>query len=154
MGVDVVQRPVFCQQAFGCLFANAGHAGNVVRLVPDQGLVIHHLVGPDVEFVHHIIDRDEVLIIARQVDDGAVIDQLEQVAVARDDLYTQTLLGCPDRCGTEHIVGFISLHLEAGDIERIHHLADALHLRAQIDMEKAIAWVEDKTGLQLAAQQR
>ncbi len=34
--------------------------------------------------------------------------------------------------GTEHIIGFEAFHLEARDVEGIHHLADALDLRAQV----------------------
>ncbi len=84
------------------------------------------------KFAHHVFGSDEVLVIASQVNDGARVDQLQQVAVSGDDLDAQSLFGCPSRRGPKHIVRFEAFHLQARDVECIHHQADALDLGAQV----------------------
>ena len=84
------------------------------------------------QFGQHIFRGDVVLVITGQVDDGTLIDQLEQVAVAGNNFDSQALPGSPVCGRTEHIVGFKTFHFQARDIESIHNLADTLDLHAQV----------------------
>ena len=84
------------------------------------------------QFGQHIFSSDVILIITSQIDDNALVDQLEQIAVAGNYFDAQTLPGSPVRGRTEHIIRFKPFHFQARDIERIHNLADALNLQAQI----------------------
>ncbi len=132
MGVDVIQRAVFGQEAFGGLLADARHAGDVVGFIAHNGLVIHHLLGADVQFGDDVFGGDVVAVIPGQVDDDARAHQLEQVPVAGDDLDAESLPGGPVSHRAEHIVGFVAFHFEAGDVEGIHQVADPVDLRGQV----------------------
>ncbi len=133
MGIDAVERAELVEQVEGGLFAHARHAGDVVGCVADEGFVIHHLLRADAELAGlYVFGRDVGLVIARHVDGGAFVDELQQVAVAGDDLDSQSLRGREFCHRAEHIVGLVAFHFEARDIERIHHLPNALNLYAQV----------------------
>ncbi len=55
MPVDIIQVFVFFQQAHGCLLADAFHARDIVRNIPDQGFVIHHLPGQNAQFALDVL---------------------------------------------------------------------------------------------------
>ncbi len=133
MGIDLIQVPVFFQQPERGLLAHAGHAGDVVGVVPDHGFVIHHLLRADAELAGFHILRGQVgLVVARHVDRRALVHQLQEIAVAGDDLDAQSLRTDLARDGAEHIIRFEAFHFQARDVEGIHHLADARDLQAQV----------------------
>ena len=132
VGIDVVEGGVLAEQVFGGLLAHAGHARDVVGRVADDGLIVHHLLRADAELAHHVVGGDVILVVARQIDDGALVHQLQQVAVAGDNFDAQSLRGAPAGGRAEHVVGLEAFHFEARDVEGVHHLADALDLRAQV----------------------
>ncbi len=136
MGVDVVQIAVFLEQFDGGFLADAAHAGDVVGFIAHQRLEIHNLVGAHAENGKHLFGG---VIFAfgklalGQGNDDAVIHQLEQVAVAGDDFDAHPLLGGGTAGGAaEHVVGLVALHLQPRETERIHNLADALHLGNEV----------------------
>ena len=94
VGVDFVQRLEFGEQAERGLFAHARHAGNVVGRVTDDGFVIHHLLRAHAELAGlHVCGGDEGFVVARHVDGDALIHELQEVAIAGDDLHAQPLRG-------------------------------------------------------------
>ena len=135
VGIDALQGIVFLQQADGRLFANASHAGDVVGGIADQGLVIHHLVGAHAQVLQHIFGKIIFGIgaaLAGQIHQDALVDELQQVTVAGDDLDAKALRGQLVSQAAEHIVGLVAFQLEARDIEGVYKLPDAFHLRAQV----------------------
>ena len=130
--IDGIQGAKFFEQGNGRLFTHARHAGDVIGFIADEGFVIHHLIGTNAQFTNDILIGDVVLVIAGEVDGGAFIDQLQEVAVAGDDLNAQTLGRHRTRHRAKHIIGFIAFHLKARDVEGVHQLADTFDLRTQV----------------------
>ncbi len=130
--VDVVERAVFFEQGNGGLFTNARHAGDVIGLVADDGFVIHDLRGQHAKFFEDILILDVILVIAREIHDRTLVDKLQQIAVAGDDLDAESLFVGDVRHRAEHIICLEAFHFEAWNIERIHHLTDSFDLRAQV----------------------
>ena len=123
------------EQRDGGLFAHPCHAGNVVGCIADHGLIIHHLIGADAQKGFHV--RREIILgfgqlVSCQVDHHPVGDQLQQVAVAGDDLDRQPLGGCLAGNAAQDVVSFVSLHFQAGGIESVDQLADTVNLDAQV----------------------
>jgi hypothetical protein len=49
MGEDGVQGPIALQQAAGPLVSDAVYSGDIVRAVPHQGEIVHHLSRGDTQ---------------------------------------------------------------------------------------------------------
>ena len=134
VGVDGVEGFVFVEQFGGRFRADAFDAGNVVAGIADECFVVYDLVGADTEFFNNgrlVIHFWGMAAAGGQFDAGIVIDELEQVAVAGDDVDGHVvglgLLGD----GTEYVVGFEVFQFEDGDVERRDDFADAFDLHAQ-----------------------
>ena len=135
MRVDILKGGICFKQADGCFFANTGNAGNIIGFVAHQGFVVHHLFGPDTQILFYILVKIIFGIgeaFTGQIDDDMVVHQLQQVAVTGDDFYGQSFFNRLLSHAAQNVIGFKSFHFEAGKTEDIHHLADALNLRAQI----------------------
>ena len=130
--IDGVQCAKLVEQGNCGLFAHTLHAGDVIRGITDDGFVVHDLIGMHTQFFDHVRIGDVGLVITREIDRRAFIDQLQQIPVASDDLHAQTLFSS-DLCHrAEHIIGFVTVHFEARNVEHVHHLTDALDLRTQV----------------------
>ncbi len=115
--INAVERAEFFEQADGGLFADALHAGDVVGGVADDGFVIDHLVGAYAEFADDIFIGDVGLVVAREINRSAFVDQLQQVSIAGDDFDSQAFFSGDARHRAEHIVRFVAFHFEARDVE-------------------------------------
>src|SRR6185295_2143309 len=104
-------------------------AGDIIGFVADKRLVIYDLLGGHTEFFDHIFIFNIVLVIAREIYDRALVYELQQIAVAGDDLDTESLFGGDARDGTQNIVSLEAFHFKAWNIEGIHHFPYALDLR-------------------------
>ncbi len=133
--VEIAQCAVFSQQFDGRLVADALHAGDVIADVAHQRLVVNDLVGPHSKIGHDLL---RVVYLAaragssgRQFDLGVVVDQLQQVAVAGDDVdrYDATHLG---RYRAQHVVGLEPFQLEDGDLQCADDFLDAFDLYPQL----------------------
>ncbi len=132
VGINVIERLIFFDELNCRLFTDASHARDIIGLVTDERFVIHDMLGEYAKFFDNVLVGDEIFIVARKIDNGALAHELEQVAVAGDDLDTESLFGGDARHGAEHIVRFKAFHFQARNVERIHHFADAFDLRTQI----------------------
>lgn len=136
VGVEVVEGIVIGEEADSGFFADAAHAGDVIRGVADEGFVVYDLIGADAEFFDHIFGG-EVFGVAEgfafgQADEDAVIHELEEVAVAGDDFDADPARGGFAGDTAEHVVGFVAVHFEAGDVEGVYHLPDAFDLHGEV----------------------
>jgi len=136
MLIDAVQRAVLCQQTYGGFFADAFHAGDIIRGVPYQRLVIDDLFRQDAELALDIFRKVVFAGVGFAVGEGnyhAVGHQLQQVAVSGDYLNAQPFFPRrPDCQAADDVIRFVVFQFQPGNIEGIHHLADALHLPAQV----------------------
>jgi len=104
-------------------------------LITHQCFVIHHLLRANAQGCNHIL-RLEVPCFcksaASQVHPDALRDKLQQIAVPRDNFDCQPAGGCLDGYRTQYVIRFCAFLFQPGDMECVHHLADAFHLRSQI----------------------
>ncbi len=111
VGVEVVQGVVLVEQFGGGFGTDAADARDVVAGVADEGFVIDDLVGTDAEFVDDgrgVINFRRLAGAGREFDAGIGVDQLQQVAIAGDDVDGHAvgfgLLGD----GSQDIIGFVA----------------------------------------------
>ena len=116
------------EEVDGGLGAHPLNARDVVGAVAGERLEIHHLFGGDAELGDHAFAADLAgaavfgVGAATHVEHGdvaLVVDQLEQVAVAREDPHPPAGVSGPVGQGAEHVVGFISRRHRQGDIEAL-----------------------------------
>ena len=125
------QIAIFADQLRRGLDADAGHAGHVVGGIADQRLHLDHLVGTDAEFLEHF-GRTDALVLHRVVHGDAVIDELHQVLVGRDDRCGGAGLAGEPRIGGDQVVGLVAGLFEAGNFKGAHGVADQRELRPQV----------------------
>ena len=110
------------------LRAHAAHARDVVAAVAGEGLEVHHLLRRHPQLGDHPLaphlQRPAALGIgsAAHIKDGDVahvVDQLEQVAVAREDAHPPAAIGRPVGQGAEHVVGLVARRQAEGDVEAL-----------------------------------
>ena len=153
-GEDAGEVAVRGQESRGGLLADAGDAGKAVGRIAAEGgevgvlarqhFVLRHddRVGHDLEVAHAAggIDHPDV---------AGVIDQLEEVAVAGDDVDGERR---PRREGADHVVGLVLGGADDRDAERVERLADHRHLhleriRHDFDVGPAGDDLRDPVGL-------
>nr|BFE72276.1 hypothetical protein GCM10020092_055770 [Actinoplanes digitatis] len=123
-GQDLLDAAVARDQAGRGLLADAGHARQAVaRVAPHRGEVRippgrHAVFGLDRRVVA-VLELGDPAPAVEQPRAARVVDQLEQVAVARDDL-DRGGLGGGERA--QHIVGLVASHPERRDAHRGEHL--------------------------------
>ena len=133
--VDRLQRAVLLEQRHRALLADAPHAGDVVRFVPDQRLVVDELVRAQTVFLFdgwRIVDDGVGELTARGEHPDMVIHHLEDVPVAGDDQAVHAFAFSLPGKRREHIVRLEALRGEDRDVQRLHDLLDALDLRPQL----------------------
>ena len=108
-----------------------GHAGHVVGAVAHQRLDVHHLFGRDAELLGHLRGGDP-LVLHRIEHGDAVVHQLHEVLVGRDDDGLEALGRRLFRIGRDQVVGLVALKLDAGQVEGAGRLAHQGELRAQL----------------------
>ena len=141
IGVEIFQGLELGEQRHRCFVAHALHPGDVVRRIPTQGFVVHHLAGQDAHFVLHFLDskfaglgiafREH----AAEVEDGrlpVLIHQLKQVAIARQNLHPIAVCHGLPRQGANHVVRFIAWNTTGTEVERLQHLLQVLQVGEEI----------------------
>ncbi len=119
------------QQGQRSLLADAGHAGNVVHLVPHQGQIVDDELGRYAELLDHPFPIG--LHVLHGIDQSDMVgDQLRHVLVASADQHRQLFLGRLAGQSADHIVGFNPFHHQEGETHRLDHLVDGGNLAAQI----------------------
>ena len=130
-----VEVPVLLQPFRGEPGADAGHAGQVVRGLADEGRELGVLGGGD-----PVLGQDGVRVHRRDVGDallgvehrGALGDELERVPVTGDDDgLPPRLLGARGQCGHD-VVGLVALQRERGDAQGLHDLHGQLDLAREL----------------------
>ena len=126
--VDAVHVVVGGQQVDGGLGPDTAHAWDVVGAVAGERLEVDHLLGRHAQLGEHPLaahlGRAAVLRVgaATHVEHGdvtLVVDQLEQVAVAREDAHPPALVRGPIGQGAEHVVGLVAGGHCQGDVETL-----------------------------------
>ncbi len=137
VGDDLLDPAVLADKCLGRLFADPGHAGDVVRGIADQRLVVGDVLRPEpVAGMNR--RRIEIAQIAktqraRQDDRRVVVHELEQIAVAgHDDDPHIALLGADAGEAADDIVRLVPFALLDGDVERVDELPHPLDLGPQI----------------------
>ncbi|MCY1350547.1 hypothetical protein D9M69_367830 [compost metagenome] len=119
------------QQAEGGLFADAGHAGYVVDLVPHQRQVVDDEFRTDTEFLLHAIHVQRAT--GHGVDQRNVpVDQLRHVLVAGGDHHRTTTRRALPGQGADHVVGLHALHAQERQAEGTHAGVQRFHLHPQL----------------------
>jgi len=128
---QVVQIFVGLQPFNRCFRAAFVHAGDVVDLVPDQGQVIHNLVGRDAKFIHYAVTIHGGF--GHGVDQGNVVaDQLSHVLVTGGDHHIDAFAGGLVGQGANHIIGFHTRHDQQRQAHGLDDLVDGLNLYRQV----------------------
>ena len=115
-------------------FADAGHAGDIVRAVAHHGFQIDQLARFDAILVAEggFVKNHIVAAALGQLHAHMRSKQLQNIAIARGDMHIQALRDCLLAYGAQHIVRFHVGKRQLRDIEGGYQLAYALQLRAQI----------------------
>ena len=127
-GQDGFKVAEFGDQLGGGFGADAGHAGNVVDAVADQGLGVDQLFWPDAEFFDHLGNADG-LVLHRVLHGHAGADQLHQIFVGRDDDGRAAGIGGGLGVGGDQVVGFPVRQVDPGDAEGFRGGTDQRKLR-------------------------
>ena len=125
------QIAVFADQLRRGLDADAGHARYVVGGIADQRLHLDDLLGRHAEFLDHLGPADSLVLHGVEHRD-AVADELHQILVGRHDGGLGAGFGCEPRIGGDQVVGLEAALFQAGQVERMHRLADELELGNEI----------------------
>ena len=131
---NTLDRAVLLQQPGGGLLADAPHAGDVVRGVADEALVVRDLIGAQAIALvdgRLVVAGDVVGATARRQHADRGRDQLHGVEVAGDDQGLGTGGGCLAGQRADDVVGLEALDLVDGDAEGVDHLVHALELLRQ-----------------------
>ncbi len=135
MGEDLLKAAVALKQGRSPLRANSLHALDVVRAVPHQGLVVHHLARPNAVLLHHLglIEKNRLPVaLVGEDHKSALADQLEGVHVAGDNAGDHPLfLGLAGQ-GPHHVVRLVALVLEHRNPEGVHHFVDPGNLGVKL----------------------
>jgi hypothetical protein len=121
----------FLDEGLGRLFADPGHAGDVVRGVAPEGQDIDDLAGRDPEEVLDVGLAD--LGLFRRVPDGRRrVDDLEEVLVGRDDDRADVPGRRARGQGRQDVVGFVLRVFGRGDAEGPEDVLEDGHLDGQV----------------------
>ena len=130
-GKQRVEVAIFVDQQRRGLDPDAGHAWNVVGGVADQRLDLDDLRGRHAEALHHLVLADH-LVLHGVVHAHARAHELHQVLVGGDDGHVGAGFQRLARIGGDDVVGLVALLLDAGDVERLHRVADQWELRDEV----------------------
>ncbi len=127
-GQQRVEIAVFVDQLGRRLDADARHTRHVVGRIPGQRLHVDNLVGRHAELLDHLVAAD-LLGLHGVEHDNAGAHELHQVLVGGDDGDVAAGIDDLARIAGDEIVGLKAQLLDAGDIERLHRVADERKLR-------------------------
>ena len=135
MAVHVVDAAVGLHQPHGGLFADTGHAGDIVAGVPRQSLQVDHVDGVEAVLLAEAVLGDAaggVALAAEEPDAGVGRDELEAVPVAGGDHALPALRLAPAADGADEVVRLVAGQLVAGDGHGGQHLLQRQHLLRQL----------------------
>ena len=128
--VEPLQRAELLQQHRGGFRPDAGHAGNVVNLIPHQRHEVDHPVRRHaVALLHGLLIHDEPVVVVWVVDFHPRPHQLQHILVARHQKHLHLGAGNPAPNGRQEILRLIALPLEDRDAQRPQQLLDDGQLR-------------------------
>jgi hypothetical protein len=119
----------------GGFFADSGDAGDVVGFVADEGFVVDVLFGRDAKPGFDFVGAVEAgfgQFLPGEADADVFVAELEEVAVAGGDDDFDALGGGLFGDGSQHVVGFVVVGGEDGDVEGGDDFVDAFDLVAQV----------------------
>ncbi|MNK95485.1 hypothetical protein D3C87_1157230 [compost metagenome] len=134
VGEEVLHGAPFLEELGGGLVADAGDAGDVVGRVAGKALVVDDLGGGETVLLLDggDVHADELGAGLGPEDVDPVIDELEGVAIARDDQDVVALLARLLGNGPDEVVGLVAVNLVDGKLEGPHDRPDEVHLRPQV----------------------
>ena len=125
---DVLDRSPLLDQLAGALFADARHAGDIVRSVaPQREDVAHQLGVVDAVLLADGLaadDLDAPLSAPLLVDAAVVAHELPVILVGGDHVDVVTRLDALLREGSDHVVGLVARDLEDRNAHRLEHPFD------------------------------
>ena len=132
---ELLHAAEILHQLGGGLLPDAGNPGDVVGHVPFQGNVVEVLLRGESE---PACNRGDVVgndvrdppPVEHDLDAGA--DQLEEVAIGRDDHGLQPALRRSAGQGGDRVVGLVALHGDHGDLQGLENLEDQPELLAEL----------------------
>ena len=126
-----VEVPIGIQQLRRRLGAYAGNTRDIVGRITGERLQVDHFLRCNAPFLDNVRHAD-LPILHRIIHADVIGDQLHQILVGRNDGRVGTQFFRLARKGRDQIIGFKTLHLDAGYIESLRCLPDQPELRDQI----------------------
>ncbi len=130
-GEEGFEVAIFLDQQGGGLDADAGDAGDVVDAVAAQGLHVDDPVGRNAELLEHF-GRADLPVFHRVEHADAVVDELHQVLVGRDDRDARASGRGLAGVGGDEVVGLEALELQRRLAEGDGGVAHQGELRDQV----------------------
>ncbi len=135
MREDILQRLVLLQQLQRGFFADAGNAGNIVRVVAHQTLEVAHAVWfKTVLFLKNVpVELDcfaDALLGQEHV--RMFVDELERVAVTGDEQRVNLLCFAKPRERAQYIVRFVARRFADGNAHLLEQFFEQRKLRAEV----------------------
>ena len=135
MLVDAVEGAELLQEAASRSSPPPRHAGDVVRGVALERLVVEHLVGAKAVALRHarlVVDHRRRDAHPGRQQPHVVVDELQPIEVARHDHRVDTLGGGLLRERADDVIGLVARELANRDVHHRRDLADDRELRAQV----------------------
>ena len=134
MLINLLNRPILTNQLLGRLIANACHAGNIIRGVPPQALVVRQQLRPKTKsFLHGwFVIRNRLRWPFTWHQHAYIrINQLQRIHISRHNHHGHVLtrLSCNR---ADHIICLKPCLLKNGNIKRAHHVAYQVKLNHQV----------------------
>ena len=127
-GVEVAELG---QQLSGGLHANPRGARHIVHAVPCERLDLDHPLGAEAELLDHLLAADAGLL-DRVHHADAVVDQLHQVLVGRDDHHLVPAIRRRAGIGGDEVVSLVTRQVDGGHAEGSCRLAHQGELRNEV----------------------
>ena len=127
-----IERPVLRDQFACALVANAGHALDIVAGVAHQRQHVDHLRRRHAKLLHHALGVEPGALVFWVIDLDHVVDELEEVLVARHDRRVQAMSRRLARQCPNHIVRLKPLGREDGDSQCFARLEHPRNLFGQV----------------------
>ncbi len=126
-----IEIAVFLDQLRRRLDADARHPGDVIGRIAGQRLHVDDLFGRHAELLDHLVAADLLALHGVEHDDARP-HELHQVLVGGDDGHVAAGIDDLARVAGDEVVRFEALLFDAGDVERLHGVADQRELRNEL----------------------
>ena len=130
-GQQRIEIAVLLDQLRRRLDADARHAGDVVGRIAGQRLHVDDLFGRHAELLDHLVAADLLALHGVEHDDAGP-HELHQVLVGGDDGHVAAGIDDLARVAGDEVVRLEAVLLDAGDVERLHGVADERELRDEL----------------------